>query len=89
MITQALRDEIEAGTLLPGTVLKQEELAARFGVSRQPIRHALERLHETGLLENGQTEALPSPDCAAKTSMNSARSEFRLKSPPFSFQRRV
>ena len=58
MITQALRDEIEAGTLLPGTVLKQEELAARFGVSRQPIRHALERLHETGLLEKRPDRSL-------------------------------
>ena len=58
LITQALRNEIEAGTLLPGTVLKQEELAARFGVSRQPIRHALERLHETGLLEKRPDRSL-------------------------------
>jgi DNA-binding GntR family transcriptional regulator len=50
LITQTLRDEIEAGELLPGTVLKQEELAHRFGVSRQPVRHALERLRESGLL---------------------------------------
>ncbi|WP_235285150.1 GntR family transcriptional regulator [Thalassospira sp. HJ] len=58
MITQALREEIEAGSLPPGNVLKQEELAARFGVSRQPIRHALERLHESGLLEKRPDRSL-------------------------------
>ncbi|MBC04778.1 GntR family transcriptional regulator [Thalassospira sp.] len=57
-ITQTLREEIEAGSLPPGTVLKQEELAARFGVSRQPIRHALERLHESGLLEKRPDRSL-------------------------------
>lgn len=58
LITQTLRDEIEAGRLLPGTVLKQEELAERFGVSRQPIRHALERLRESGLLEKRPDRSL-------------------------------
>jgi len=58
IITQALRYEIEAGALQPGTVLKQEELAARFGVSRQPIRHALERLRESGLLEKRPDRSL-------------------------------
>lgn len=58
LITQTLRQEIEAGALLPGTVLKQQSLAARFGVSRQPIRHALERLHETGLLEKRPDRSL-------------------------------
>jgi DNA-binding GntR family transcriptional regulator len=58
LITQALREEIEAGSLPPGTVLKQENLAARFGVSRQPIRHALERLHESGLLEKRPDRSL-------------------------------
>jgi len=58
LITTALREEIEAGSLPPGTVLKQENLAARFGVSRQPIRHALERLHESGLLEKRPDRSL-------------------------------
>lgn len=58
LITQTLRDEIEAGRLQPGTVLKQKELAERFGVSRQPIRHALERLRESGLLEKRPDRSL-------------------------------
>lgn len=58
MITQTLQNDIQSGLLTPGTVLKQEELAARFGVSRQPIRHALERLRTSGLLEKRPDRSL-------------------------------
>ncbi|WP_238318488.1 GntR family transcriptional regulator [Thalassospira australica] len=58
MITDALRADIETGLIAPGTVLKQEEVAARFGVSRQPVRHALERLHASGLLEKRSDRSL-------------------------------
>lgn len=58
LITQTLRDEIETGVLVPGSVLKQEELAERFGVSRQPIRHALEGLRASGLLEKRADRSL-------------------------------
>ncbi|WP_426752382.1 GntR family transcriptional regulator [Myxococcus sp. Y35] len=50
VLEQTLRDEIERGHLPPGTPLKQEELAARFGVSRQPVRAVLERLLAASLL---------------------------------------
>lgn len=43
-ITEALRADIVEGRLLPGTLLQQEALADRFGVSRIPIRDALFRL---------------------------------------------
>lgn len=49
-LENTLREEIELGKLSPGTQLKQEDLAARFGVSRQPVRAALERLLTAGLL---------------------------------------
>ncbi|HZH29046.1 MAG TPA: GntR family transcriptional regulator [Azospirillaceae bacterium] len=49
-IASLLRTEIEGRTLPPGTVLKQEDLAARFGVSRQPVRQALDWLQVEGLL---------------------------------------
>jgi len=58
IITQTLRDEIETGVLQPGCVLKQEELAERFGVSRQPIRHVLEGLRALGLLEKRPDRSL-------------------------------
>jgi DNA-binding GntR family transcriptional regulator len=51
LIAQTLEDEIISGKLLPGFVLHQEELADRFGVSRQPIRAALDALTAKGLAE--------------------------------------
>jgi DNA-binding GntR family transcriptional regulator len=42
-------------TLLPGQRITQNELAERLGVSRQPVSHALHRLHQQGLLaESGR-----------------------------------
>ncbi|CDM58064.1 Fatty acid metabolism regulator protein [Rhizobium favelukesii] len=58
VITVALRREIEGGNLLPGTVLKQELLAERFGVSRQPVRQALDQLLATGLLDRRPDRSL-------------------------------
>lgn len=49
-LTESLRRDIEAGLIAPGSPLRQEEVARRFGVSRQPIRHALQRLLAEGLL---------------------------------------
>ena len=46
-----LRNEILNGTLLPGTQLKEVQLANRFGVSRTPVRDALSRLEDLGLAE--------------------------------------
>ncbi|MEW1835729.1 GntR family transcriptional regulator [Microbacterium sp. NPDC079995] len=39
-----LLDEIQSGTLAPGTVISETEQAARLGVSRTPLREALARL---------------------------------------------
>ncbi|SOC89562.1 DNA-binding transcriptional regulator, GntR family [Curtobacterium sp. 314Chir4.1] len=47
----ALFDAIQSGQLLPGEVLRDEELMAWLGMSRTPIRHALIRLAESGLIE--------------------------------------
>jgi DNA-binding GntR family transcriptional regulator len=49
-IADALLEEIAQGSLRPGEALRQEELAARFGVSRIPVREALRRLEENGLV---------------------------------------
>jgi DNA-binding GntR family transcriptional regulator len=49
-ISQQLEDDIRFGRLPPGAVLHQEVLAARFGVSRQPIRLAIQSLRAAGLL---------------------------------------
>jgi DNA-binding GntR family transcriptional regulator len=45
-----LRQEIIKGVLAPGTRIMQEELAARFGSSRLPVREALRILEAEGLV---------------------------------------
>ncbi|HEU4722362.1 MAG TPA: GntR family transcriptional regulator [Gemmatimonadaceae bacterium] len=50
-IADALRDEILRGAIGAGEPLRQEELAARFQVSRIPIRDALLRLEAQGLVQ--------------------------------------
>jgi DNA-binding GntR family transcriptional regulator len=47
----AMRAEILSGDLAPGTRLHQGELAKRFGTSRIPLRDALARLEQDGLVE--------------------------------------
>lgn len=45
-----LREAIAKGSLKAGTVLRQDELAARFGFSRMPIRDALRQLEAEGIV---------------------------------------
>lgn len=49
--TQALRDAILDGRLKAGARLRQTVLAARLAISRTPIREALGRLGQEGLIE--------------------------------------
>ena len=50
-VYRALRDALVAGELAPGARLRDQELAARLGVSRTPVREALQRLEDEGLVE--------------------------------------
>jgi len=45
-----VREEILAGRHRPGTALRQDEIATRFGVSKIPLREAFSRLESEGLL---------------------------------------
>jgi len=49
--TQALRDAILAGRLAAGARLRQTDLAGQLHISRTPIRDALGRLQQEGLVE--------------------------------------
>lgn len=50
-ILEAITDR----TLLPGQRIRQNELAEKLGVSRQPVSHALHLLHKQGLVaESGR-----------------------------------
>ncbi|WP_166462576.1 GntR family transcriptional regulator [Amycolatopsis acidicola] len=50
-VLTALRAEIIEGTIPAGTRLKEEAIAARFGVSRVPIREALLQLESEGFIQ--------------------------------------
>ena len=49
-ISDEIRRAVVAGELAPGSRVRQEELAARFGASRIPVREALRRLESEGLV---------------------------------------
>ncbi|MFB7292147.1 GntR family transcriptional regulator [Actinacidiphila glaucinigra] len=51
-IAGILREEILAGELTPGTWLRQDDIAARLGTSRIPVREALRILESDGLAES-------------------------------------
>ncbi len=53
-IETALLDDIAAGLLQPGERLDETKLADRFGVSRTPVREALNRLTAQGVLVPGE-----------------------------------
>jgi DNA-binding GntR family transcriptional regulator len=50
VIYRWMRINIVSGTLAPGQPLNQEELANHFGVSRVPLREAMNRLEAEGLI---------------------------------------
>ena len=50
VVAERLRDEIQAGTLSPGTRLRQNDIARRFGVSTTPVREAFAQLQAEGLV---------------------------------------
>lgn len=49
-IVLSLEEDLLKGRLMPGERLDERKLAARFGVSRTPIREALQRLAASGLI---------------------------------------
>jgi len=52
MVGERIRTSIVEGELAPGTQLSEVELATRYGVSRGPVREALQRLIQEGLLRS-------------------------------------
>lgn len=53
-VLEAIKHDILTGGLSPGQALVETELAARFGVSKTPVREALKTLAGTGLVVMSQ-----------------------------------
>jgi DNA-binding GntR family transcriptional regulator len=64
-IARSLRADIISGELVPGTRILEQMLAEKHGVSRIPVREALQLLAHEGFIDivprRGSTVALPSP----------------------------
>lgn len=54
----SLLDEIQSGSLAPGTVVGEVEQASRLGVSRTPMREAIGRLVADGLIRQQSARVL-------------------------------
>ncbi|ELS51102.1 GntR family transcriptional regulator [Streptomyces viridochromogenes] len=52
LIADRLREQIVSGAFAPGSRMVEPQLGARLGVSRGPVREALQRLVQEGLLIN-------------------------------------
>jgi DNA-binding GntR family transcriptional regulator len=58
IVADRLREAIMRGTLPPGTQLGEVELAARLGVSRGPLREAMQHLVAEGLVRSERHRGL-------------------------------
>ncbi|MGH3586758.1 MAG: GntR family transcriptional regulator [Pseudonocardia sp.] len=70
MVYAVLREALLAGAFEPGERLRQESLAAAIGVSRVPVRAALQQLESDGLVtfqpRRGAVVSAPTPEEVAE-----------------------
>src|SRR6266850_8399395 len=57
-VYESLRDAISDGRIAGGERVREEEVARNLGVSRTPVREALQRLQQRGLLVVGAGRGL-------------------------------
>lgn len=89
IIARRIRRAIRDGTLLPGTRMVETRLAEQLGVSRAPVREALQRLIQEGLAVNKRRgvfiRELTSEDVLdvylARTACETAAAESIMQSP--------
>lgn len=76
-IASRLRADVRCGLYAPGELLREEQLAARFGVSRSPIRQVLQQLTHEGLLHakpNSRTAVAEPPSAETMAILQECRS---------------
>ena len=76
-VYERLRELIIDGRLAPGTRIVETDVAARLGVSRTPVRGALQRLQQEGFVVDSPTLQQTRPTVAPLTSED-ARELFLL-----------
>lgn len=83
-VARALRQEIVAGSLEPGSRLVETSLSERFDVSRGPVRDALRELEAEGLVESSRRGSfvvgLSERDLSELYSLRGALEAFALRS---------
>ena len=68
-IAAHLRNEVISGKLKPGDPLREIEISERFGVSRGPVREALRKLTQQGLVvlePNKGVHVAPTPNASVR-----------------------
>ena len=58
IVYEDLYTQIRTGALAPGTPLREDVLTRTYGVSRTPVREALQRLAHDGLLERTSSQRI-------------------------------
>ena len=51
MVFESMLADVHNGVLLPGDRVNDAQIAERFGISRTPVREALQKLREIGIIE--------------------------------------
>lgn len=74
-LVSTLRSLIIRGTLAPGEHLGQAEIAARFNISKVPVREALKQLAAEGLLHHDHNRGY----FVARLSLDEAKQLYRLR----------
>lgn len=66
LLRETLEQDIACGRLAPGQKLDEQAIAERFGVSRTPVREALQRLAAEGLVEMRPRQGAVVPQLGAQ-----------------------
>lgn len=66
VVQQSILRELLRGEVSPGTWIRQDELAKRLGVSKIPVREALQRLAGLGLLRFEPNRGVVVPELSAQ-----------------------